>query len=78
MLGDYSKSAICSYWIDIIKSNVLITNIFYSNYLSIRAILQSGLTEESSEIASCFMNIEKLIEEVMKIIFDNTMYPSVQ
>lgn len=57
MLGDYSKSAICSYWIDIIKSNVLITNIFYSNYLSIRAILQSGLSEDNSDVANCFMNI---------------------
>lgn len=57
ILGDYSKSAICSYWIDIIKSPVLLTNVFYSNFLSMRALIQSGLPEDSPEIANCFSSI---------------------
>lgn len=45
LLGDYSKNAICSYWIEIIKSPVLLQNVFYSNFLSIRTVSQSGLSE---------------------------------
>jgi len=48
LLGDYSKNAICSYWIEIIKSPVLLQNVFYSNYLSIRNVSQSGLAEDSN------------------------------
>ena len=79
ILGDYSKNAICSYWIEIIKSNVLINNIFPQNILSVRLSSQNPtLTEESKEVIECFNNIEKLIEEVMKTVFDNSIYPSVQ
>lgn len=38
ILGDYSKNAICSYWIEIIKSNVLINNVFPPGILSVRAV----------------------------------------
>lgn len=38
----------------------------------------STLQEDSKEIPECFNNIEKLVEAVMKTIFDNTIYPSVQ
>lgn len=79
ILGDYSKNAICSYWIEIIKSNVLINNIFPQNILSVRLSSQNPtLGEESKEVTECFSNIEKLVEEVMKTVFDNTIYPSVQ
>jgi hypothetical protein len=41
ILGDYSKNAICSYWIEIIKSSVLINNVFPPNILSVRMISQN-------------------------------------
>jgi hypothetical protein len=40
--------------------------------------VSQGIQEETPEITNCFMNIEKLIEEVLKTMFDNTFYPSVQ
>lgn len=43
-----------------------------------RALQQSNISEDSPEITSCFLNIEKLIEEILKTMFDNTLYPSVQ
>lgn len=43
ILGDYSKNAICSYWIEIIKSNVLINNVFPINILSVRAVTNSAM-----------------------------------
>lgn len=77
VLGDYSKNAICSYWIEMIRSNVLLNNIFPTGLLSIRTLPQ-GAQEETPEITSCFANIERVIEEVLKTMFDNTFYPSVQ
>jgi len=47
LLGDYSKNAICSYWIEIIKSNVLINNVFYPSYLSLRAVAQANHSEDN-------------------------------
>ena len=78
LLGDYSKNAICTYWIEIVKSPVLLHNVFHQSFLSIRQVTSSGLQDDSHEITSCFLNIEKLLEEVLKTIFDNTIYPSVQ
>jgi hypothetical protein len=78
ILGDYSKNAICSYLIEMIRSPVLMNNIFPINLLSVRSVSQSNLPEDSPEINNCFLNIERLIEEVLKIIFDNTFYPPVQ
>ncbi len=60
VLGDYSKNAICSYWIEMIRSNVLISNIFPQTLLSIRSVPQ-GSQEETPEIANMFTNIERLI-----------------
>lgn len=77
VLGDYSKNAICSYWIEMIRSPILISNIFQNSVISLRNVPQ-GLQEETPDIISCFENIEKLIEEVLKTMFDNTFYPSVQ
>jgi hypothetical protein len=77
VLGDYSKNAICSYWIEMIRSPVLISNIFQNSVISLRNVPQ-GLQEETPDIINCFENIEKLIEEVLKTMFDNTFYPSVQ
>ena len=77
VLGDYSKNAICSYWIEMIKSNVLLYNIFPQSILSVKSIPQ-GIQDETPEVISCFANIERLIEEVLKTMFDNTFYPSVQ
>ena len=46
IIGDYSKNAICSFWIEMIRSPVLIHNIFPQNILSLRAAAQQGhLTE---------------------------------
>ena len=78
VLGDYSKNAICSYWIEMIKSNVLLHNIFPPALLSLKNMPQSNSQEETPEVAACFSNIERLIEEVLKAMFDNTFYPSVQ
>lgn len=78
LIGDYFKNAFCSYWIETIKSPVLISNIFSTNILSLRAIGQSPMPEDSPEITSTFANIERLIEELLKAIFDNTLYPYVQ
>lgn len=78
ILRDYSKNAICSYWIEMIRSPVLITNVFPTSILSIRAAQQSNLPEDSPEINVCFGYIERLVEEVLKTMFDNTLYPSVQ
>jgi hypothetical protein len=62
ILGEYSKNAICSYWIDIIKSPVLMINIFPINILSIRSVSQNNMSEDNPEINACFLNIEKLTE----------------
>lgn len=78
ILGDYSKNAICSYWIEMIRSSVLISNVFPSNILSVRAAQQSNMAEDNPEVTSCFVHIERLVEEVLKTMFDNTLYPSVQ
>ena len=62
-----------------IRSPVLISNIFPHNILSLRTTAQPILvSEDSRDITECFANIEKLMEEVLKTIFDNTFYPSVQ
>jgi hypothetical protein len=47
ILGDYSKNAICSYWIEMIRSPVLITNVFPPSILSIRAAQQANIPEDS-------------------------------
>ncbi len=78
ILGDYSKNAICSYWIEMIRSPVLLTHVFPTNLLSIRAAQQSNLNEDSPEVVNCFAHIDRLVEEVLKTIFDNAFYPSVQ
>ena len=57
LLGDYSKNAICTYWIEIVKSSVLLNNVFYQPYLSIRQVSAGCLSEDSQEISSCFLNI---------------------
>ena len=61
-----------------LKSPVILTNVFYGNYLSMRNVATSGLSEDSAEINHCFLNIEKMFEEVLKTIFDDSIYPSVQ
>lgn len=78
ILGDYSKNAICSYWIEMIRSPVLLTHVFPASLLSVRSAQQSNLSEDSPEVSSCFMHIERLVEEVLKTMFDNAFYPSVQ
>ena len=63
ILGEYSKNAIYSYWIEIIKSPVLYSHLFPPNILSVRAVSQtSNLTEDNPEIEKCFKHIEKLFE----------------
>lgn len=57
ILGEYSKNAIYSYWIEIIKSPVLYTHIFPASLLSIRHISTQNLTEDSPEITNTFKNI---------------------
>ena len=47
MLGDYSKNAICIFWIEMLKSPVILSNVFYPNFLSIRNVVNSGLSEDS-------------------------------
>ena len=47
IIGEYSKNAICSYWIEIIKSPVLYHHIFPVGILSIRNVAQSQLNEDS-------------------------------
>lgn len=61
-----------------IRSPVLLTHVFPTNLLSIRAAQQSNLNEDSPEVVNCFAHIERLVEEVLKTIFDNAFYPSVQ
>ena len=61
-----------------IKSNVLLYNIFPSSILSVKSLPPNNTQEEPPEVTSCFANIERLIEEVLKAMFDNTFYPSVQ
>jgi hypothetical protein len=61
-----------------IRSSVLISNVFPSNILSVRAAQQSNMAEDNPEVTSCFVHIERLVEEVLKTMFDNTLYPSVQ
>jgi hypothetical protein len=56
-LGDYSKNAICSFWVEMIKTPVLLSNVFSNHFLSIRAVSNGGLSEDSHEIAECFGNI---------------------
>ena len=75
-LGDYSKNAICSYWIEMIRSPVLLTHVFPTSILSLRNL--QSLEDNQTAITSCFAAIEKLNEEVLKTIFDNNFYPSVQ
>ena len=36
ILGDYSKNAICSYWIEMIRSPVLLNHIFPVQLLTVR------------------------------------------
>ena len=60
-----------------IKSQVLLYNIFPQNILSIRNI-SSNAQEETPEVSQAFMHIERLMEEVLKTMFDNTFYPTVQ
>lgn len=57
ILGDYSKNAICSYWIEMIRSPVLLTHVFPQSLLSVRAAQQSNLSEDAPEIGICFMHI---------------------
>jgi hypothetical protein len=53
--------------------------VFPTRFLSIRSVCQNtALNEDSKEIAECFNTIEKLVEEALKTIFDNSIYPSVQ
>ena len=61
-----------------IKSNVLLYNIFPNSILSVKSVPQNNSQEEPPEVTACFANIERLIEEVLKAMFDNTFYPSVQ
>jgi hypothetical protein len=61
-----------------IRSPVLLTHIFPTNILSVKAAQQNNLNEDSPEITSCFNHIERLMEEVLKTMFDNAFYPSVQ
>ena len=60
VLGDYSKNAICSYWIEMIKSNVLLYNLFPSSILSVKSIPQNNSQEEPPEVTACFANIESI------------------
>jgi hypothetical protein len=62
ILGDYSKNAICSYWIEMIRSPVLLTHVFPSSLLSVRSAQQSNLSEDSPEVSACFSHIERLVE----------------
>lgn len=60
-----------------IRSPVMLNHIFPTALLSIRSIPPGG-QEDNPEVIQCFINIERLIEEVLKTMFDNTFYPSVQ
>jgi hypothetical protein len=60
-----------------IRSPVLLNHIFPSSVLSVRST-PPGAQDDNPEVQQCFANIERLIEEVLKTMFDNTFYPSVQ
>ncbi len=77
-IEDYSKNIVCNHWIDLFHKCPLMTT-----YLFPRSILSNknanALTEQQLvDVDKTFNNIALVIKEIMKSVFENSIYPTIQ
>ena len=77
-IGEYSKNLITNYWLDAIKSPIILHNMFPTSLTNIKVFAQQDLSYDSKDVLNQFFQIETLFESILKVIFDNSLYLSVQ
>jgi hypothetical protein len=56
-LGEYSKNAICNFWIDILRSPILLHHMFPSYLCSLKNIPSTSVDEFMTEFQSYFSQV---------------------
>lgn len=77
-MGEYSKNLITNHWLDSIKSGIILNHMFPPLIINIKVYSQQDLPITDKDVNGAFHNIETLFDSILKIIFDNSLYLSIQ
>lgn len=77
-MGEYSRNLITNHWLDSIKSPIIIHHMFREPIVNIKIFMQKDIQPSEKDFVTSFYHIETLFNSIMKIIFDNSLYLSIQ
>lgn len=77
-MGEYSRNLITNHWLDSIKSPIIIHHMFREPITNIKVFMQKDVQPLEKDFVNSFFQVETLFNSIMKIIFDNSLYLSIQ